>query len=95
MARAQTIILHGHQLAACHHYAMALIVQRCNELRHRCDTLSKALRAKHTHLSQAHQLLLRLDQVKDTHIHTFIYTNTHTITHTNKRFATPTFDLSI
>uniref|UniRef100_A0A674CLL8 MCF.2 cell line derived transforming sequence a n=1 Tax=Salmo trutta TaxID=8032 RepID=A0A674CLL8_SALTR len=52
MARAQTIILHGHQLAACHHYAMALIVQRCNELRHRCDTLSKALRAKHTHLSQ-------------------------------------------
>uniref|UniRef100_A0A8C7UIX4 MCF.2 cell line derived transforming sequence a n=1 Tax=Oncorhynchus mykiss TaxID=8022 RepID=A0A8C7UIX4_ONCMY len=39
MARAQTIILHGHQLAACHHYAMALIVQRCNELRHRCDTV--------------------------------------------------------
>uniref|UniRef100_A0A674CKY3 MCF.2 cell line derived transforming sequence a n=1 Tax=Salmo trutta TaxID=8032 RepID=A0A674CKY3_SALTR len=64
MARAQTIILHGHQLAACHHYAMALIVQRCNELRHRCDTLSKALRAKHTHLSQAHQLLLRLDQAQ-------------------------------
>uniref|UniRef100_A0A8C7FPA7 MCF.2 cell line derived transforming sequence n=1 Tax=Oncorhynchus kisutch TaxID=8019 RepID=A0A8C7FPA7_ONCKI len=56
MARAQTIILHGHQLAACHHYAMALIVQRCNELRHRCDTLSKALRAKHTHLSQAYHV---------------------------------------
>uniref|UniRef100_A0AAZ3QHV6 MCF.2 cell line derived transforming sequence a n=1 Tax=Oncorhynchus tshawytscha TaxID=74940 RepID=A0AAZ3QHV6_ONCTS len=64
MARAQTIILHGHQLAACHHYAMALIVQRCNELRHRCDTLSKALRAKHTHLSQTYQLMLRLDQAQ-------------------------------
>ncbi|XP_036825645.1 proto-oncogene DBL isoform X4 [Oncorhynchus mykiss] len=64
MARAQTIILHGHQLAACHHYAMALIVQRCNELRHRCDTLSKALRAKHSHLSQAYQLMLRLDQAQ-------------------------------
>uniref|UniRef100_A0A4W5RJX0 MCF.2 cell line derived transforming sequence a n=1 Tax=Hucho hucho TaxID=62062 RepID=A0A4W5RJX0_9TELE len=64
MARVQTVILHGHQLAACHHYAMALIMQRCNELRHRCDTLSKALRAKHTHLSQAYQLLLRLDQAQ-------------------------------
>uniref|UniRef100_A0A8C7FP11 MCF.2 cell line derived transforming sequence n=1 Tax=Oncorhynchus kisutch TaxID=8019 RepID=A0A8C7FP11_ONCKI len=68
MARAQTIILHGHQLAACHHYAMALIVQRCNELRHRCDTLSKALRAKHTHLSQAyhvHDILVEKFQSKE------------------------------
>ncbi|KAG7257695.1 hypothetical protein CRUP_020030 [Coryphaenoides rupestris] len=37
MNRAQVVILHGHQLAASHHYAMALIVQRCNELRHICD----------------------------------------------------------
>uniref|UniRef100_A0A8C7UIV3 MCF.2 cell line derived transforming sequence a n=1 Tax=Oncorhynchus mykiss TaxID=8022 RepID=A0A8C7UIV3_ONCMY len=68
MARAQTIILHGHQLAACHHYAMALIVQRCNELRHRCDTLSKALRAKHSHLSQAyhvHDILVEKFQSKE------------------------------
>ncbi|KAK6298867.1 hypothetical protein J4Q44_G00303770 [Coregonus suidteri] len=64
MGRAQIIILHGHQLAASHHYAMALIVQRCNELRHRCDTLSNALRVKHTHLSQAHRLLLRLGQAQ-------------------------------
>uniref|UniRef100_A0AAX7SSU8 MCF.2 cell line derived transforming sequence a n=1 Tax=Astatotilapia calliptera TaxID=8154 RepID=A0AAX7SSU8_ASTCA len=39
-ARAQIIILHGHQLSAGHHYAMALIMQRCNELRHYCDTLT-------------------------------------------------------
>uniref|UniRef100_A0A3Q2Q0C9 MCF.2 cell line derived transforming sequence n=1 Tax=Fundulus heteroclitus TaxID=8078 RepID=A0A3Q2Q0C9_FUNHE len=28
----RVVILHGHQLAANHHYALALIVQRCNEL---------------------------------------------------------------
>lgn len=63
MGRAQIIILHGHQLAASHHYAMALIVQRCNELRYHCDTLTAALKAKHTHLTHTHQLLLCLGQV--------------------------------
>uniref|UniRef100_A0A6Q2XS17 MCF.2 cell line derived transforming sequence b n=1 Tax=Esox lucius TaxID=8010 RepID=A0A6Q2XS17_ESOLU len=46
MARAQIVILRGHQLAAGHHYALALIVQRCNELRHHCDVLTTAIRAK-------------------------------------------------
>uniref|UniRef100_A0A674A976 MCF.2 cell line derived transforming sequence a n=1 Tax=Salmo trutta TaxID=8032 RepID=A0A674A976_SALTR len=64
MGRAQIIILHGHQLAASHHYAMALIVQRGNELRHHCDTLSNALRVKRAHLSQAHRLLLCLGQAQ-------------------------------
>ena len=63
MSRAQIIILHGHQLSASHHYAMALIMQRCNELRHYCDTLNAALKTKHTHLLQTHQLLLCLGQV--------------------------------
>uniref|UniRef100_A0A7N8YIA5 MCF.2 cell line derived transforming sequence a n=1 Tax=Mastacembelus armatus TaxID=205130 RepID=A0A7N8YIA5_9TELE len=63
MARAQIIILHGHQLSASHHYAMALIMQRCNELRHRCDTLSAALKTKHSRLMLTHQLLLCLGQV--------------------------------
>uniref|UniRef100_A0A4W5QK87 MCF.2 cell line derived transforming sequence n=1 Tax=Hucho hucho TaxID=62062 RepID=A0A4W5QK87_9TELE len=40
MGRAQIIILRGHQLATGHHYALALIVQRCNELRHHCDVVS-------------------------------------------------------
>jgi replication fork clamp-binding protein CrfC len=74
MVSAQIIILHGHQLAASHHYAMALILQRSNELRHRCDTLNNALRVKRTHLSQAHRLLLRLGQVEDTHT---VYTIAH------------------
>ncbi|XP_037833166.1 proto-oncogene DBL isoform X1 [Kryptolebias marmoratus] len=64
MSRAQIIILHGHQLSAGHHYAMALIMQRCNELRHRCDTLSAALKTKHSFLMQTHQLLLCLGQAQ-------------------------------
>uniref|UniRef100_A0AAV2MK73 MCF.2 cell line derived transforming sequence a n=1 Tax=Knipowitschia caucasica TaxID=637954 RepID=A0AAV2MK73_KNICA len=64
MSRAQIIILHGHQLSANHHYAMALIMQRCNELRHCCDTLNVALKSKHTALLQAHQLLLCLGQAQ-------------------------------
>uniref|UniRef100_A0A8C5ATH1 MCF.2 cell line derived transforming sequence n=1 Tax=Gadus morhua TaxID=8049 RepID=A0A8C5ATH1_GADMO len=52
MGGAQIVILHGHQLAASHHYALALIVQRCNELRHHCDTLSSNIHKyvyTHTH----------------------------------------------
>ncbi|MED6289467.1 hypothetical protein CHARACLAT_003060 [Characodon lateralis] len=64
MSRAQIIILHGHQLSAGHHYAMALIMQRCNELRHHCDTLSAALKSKHSFLMQTHQLLLCLGQAQ-------------------------------
>lgn len=64
MSRAQILILHGHQLSAGHHYAMALIMQRCNELRHRCDTLSTALQSKHSIFLQTHQLLLCLGQVR-------------------------------
>ncbi|XP_046716762.1 proto-oncogene DBL isoform X3 [Silurus meridionalis] len=63
MGHAQIIILHGHQLAASHHYALALIVQRCNELRHHCDTLTTALRIKHTSLTHTHTLQLHLEQV--------------------------------
>ncbi|XP_039871073.1 proto-oncogene DBL isoform X2 [Simochromis diagramma] len=63
-ARAQIIILHGHQLSAGHHYAMALIMQRCNELRHYCDTLTAALKTKHTRLLQTHQMLLCLGQAQ-------------------------------
>ncbi|KAM9456413.1 proto-oncogene DBL isoform 1-T1 [Clarias gariepinus] len=63
MGHAQIVILHGHQLAASHHYALALIVQRCNELRHHCDTLTTALRNKHTSLTHTHTLQLHLEQV--------------------------------
>ncbi len=63
MGCAQIIILHGHQLAASHHYALALIVQRCNELRHHSDTLTTALRAKRASLTRIRDLLLRLEEV--------------------------------
>lgn len=63
MARAQVVILHGHQLAANHHYALALIIQRCNELRHLCDILTTAIRTKRASLSRARDLLHRLEEV--------------------------------
>uniref|UniRef100_A0A8C1LZF9 MCF.2 cell line derived transforming sequence a n=1 Tax=Cyprinus carpio TaxID=7962 RepID=A0A8C1LZF9_CYPCA len=58
------LILHGHQLAAGHHYAMALIVQRCNELRHQCDTLTSALNTKRNSLTQAQTLLRLLEEAQ-------------------------------
>ncbi|XP_035864855.1 proto-oncogene DBL isoform X3 [Sander lucioperca] len=61
MARAQVVILHGHQMATNHHYALALIIQRCNELRHRCDIITTAIRTKRASLSRARDLLLRLE----------------------------------
>ncbi|XP_037316770.2 proto-oncogene DBL isoform X3 [Pungitius pungitius] len=63
-SRAQIIVLHGHQLSAGHHYAVALIMQRCNELRHHCDTLNAALKTKHTVLLLTHQLLLCVGQAQ-------------------------------
>ncbi|XP_055370562.1 proto-oncogene DBL isoform X2 [Betta splendens] len=62
MARAQVVILHGHQLAANHHYALALIIQRCNELRHLCDVLTGAIRSKRASLARARDLLHRLEE---------------------------------
>lgn len=63
MGRAQNIVLHGHQLAASHHYALALIVQRCNKLRHHSDTLTTALHVKQASLMCIRDLLLRLEEV--------------------------------
>ncbi|XP_040907270.1 proto-oncogene DBL [Toxotes jaculatrix] len=62
MARAQVVILHGHQLAANHHYALALIIQRCNELRHHCDIITTAIRTKRASLIRARDLLHRLEE---------------------------------
>ncbi|KAL0993919.1 hypothetical protein UPYG_G00115560 [Umbra pygmaea] len=64
MSRAQIIILRGHQLATGHHYALALIVQRCNELRHHCDVLTTAIRTKRSALTRVHDLLLRLEEAQ-------------------------------
>ncbi|XP_061559509.1 proto-oncogene DBL-like isoform X2 [Phycodurus eques] len=62
MSRAGVLTLQGHQLAARHHYALALIMQRCNELRHHCDVISGGLRSKRATLVRAKDLLTRLDQ---------------------------------
>uniref|UniRef100_A0A3P8TIX6 MCF.2 cell line derived transforming sequence b n=1 Tax=Amphiprion percula TaxID=161767 RepID=A0A3P8TIX6_AMPPE len=62
MTRAQVVILHGHQLAANHHYALGLIIQRCNELRHHCDVITTAIRTKRASLTRTRDLLLRLEE---------------------------------
>nr|XP_043897296.1 proto-oncogene DBL isoform X2 [Solea senegalensis] len=61
MAHAQVLILHGHQLATNHHYALALIIQHCNELRHHCDVITNAIRTKRASLTRARDLLRRLE----------------------------------
>ncbi|XP_030065437.1 proto-oncogene DBL [Microcaecilia unicolor] len=65
IGNAQVVILHGHQLAANHHYALNLICQRCNELRHISDTLGDEIRKKYRRLSKTLELHLRLKQVHD------------------------------
>ncbi|XP_026874958.2 proto-oncogene DBL isoform X2 [Electrophorus electricus] len=64
LGRAQVMILQGHQLAAGHHYASALVVQRCNELRYHCDTLTSAIRAKRKTLAQMQTLLQLLEEAQ-------------------------------
>ncbi|XP_058845398.1 proto-oncogene DBL-like isoform X4 [Acipenser ruthenus] len=62
IGRAQTVILQGHQLAASHHYALALFCQRCNELRHLSDVLTANLRAKRDSLASSRELLSLLEE---------------------------------
>ncbi|XP_068930266.1 proto-oncogene DBL [Petaurus breviceps papuanus] len=62
IGKAQLQILHGHQLAANHHYAVDLICQRCNELRHQTDVLSEELKAKEKKLTKTLELQNRLRQ---------------------------------
>ncbi|XP_074057918.1 proto-oncogene DBL [Macrotis lagotis] len=62
IGKAQLLILHGHQLAANHHYALDLICQRCNELRHQTDVLSEELKAKEKKLTKTLELQNRLHQ---------------------------------
>uniref|UniRef100_A0A8D0DXT1 MCF.2 cell line derived transforming sequence n=1 Tax=Salvator merianae TaxID=96440 RepID=A0A8D0DXT1_SALMN len=60
--KAQVMILHGHQLAANHHYALNLICQQCNELRHHSDVLLEEIKRKHNHLQKTLDLLTSLQQ---------------------------------
>ncbi|XP_060105859.1 proto-oncogene DBL isoform X4 [Heteronotia binoei] len=60
--KAQVVILHGHQLAANHHYALNLICQQCNELRHHSDVLLEENKRKRSRLQQTLDLLTSLQQ---------------------------------
>ncbi|NXL17811.1 MCF2 protein, partial [Setophaga kirtlandii] len=62
IGKAQVVILHGHQLAANHHYALNLICQQCNELRHHCDLLAEHGKRKQLHLQKTLELHTRLQQ---------------------------------
>ncbi|XP_073214520.1 proto-oncogene DBL isoform X2 [Lepidochelys kempii] len=62
VGKAQVVILHGHQLAANHHYALSLICQQCNELRHHSDVLSEEIKRKRVQLQMTLDLHTRLQQ---------------------------------
>ncbi|NXM88903.1 MCF2 protein, partial [Oenanthe oenanthe] len=62
IGKAQVVILHGHQLAANHHYALNLICQQCNELRHHGDLLAEGLGSKRAQLEGTLELHTRLQQ---------------------------------
>uniref|UniRef100_A0A8C0GXF2 MCF.2 cell line derived transforming sequence n=1 Tax=Chelonoidis abingdonii TaxID=106734 RepID=A0A8C0GXF2_CHEAB len=62
VGKAQVVMLHGHQLAANHHYALSLICQQCNELRHHSDVLSEEIKRKHVRLRMTLDLHTRLQQ---------------------------------
>ncbi|NWZ01575.1 MCF2 protein, partial [Loxia curvirostra] len=62
IGKAQVVILHGHQLAANHHYALNLICQQCNELRHHSDLLAEHSKRKQQRLQKTLELHTRLQQ---------------------------------
>ncbi|NXQ63584.1 MCF2 protein, partial [Anthoscopus minutus] len=62
IGKAQVVILHGHQLAANHHYALNLICQQCNELRHHGDLLADDIKRKQMRLQKTLDLHTRLQQ---------------------------------
>ncbi|NXN83239.1 MCF2 protein, partial [Bombycilla garrulus] len=62
IGKAQVVILHGHQLAANHHYALNLICQQCNELRHHSDLLAEDIKRKQMRLQKTLELHTRLQQ---------------------------------
>ncbi|XP_065757344.1 proto-oncogene DBL isoform X1 [Phocoena phocoena] len=68
LAKAQFVILHGHRLAASHHYALDLICQRCNELRYLSDILVNEIKTKRIQLSRTfkmHKILQQAHQCCD------------------------------
>uniref|UniRef100_A0A2I3HGJ4 MCF.2 cell line derived transforming sequence n=1 Tax=Nomascus leucogenys TaxID=61853 RepID=A0A2I3HGJ4_NOMLE len=64
LSKAQFVILHGHKLAANHHYALDLICQRCNELRYLSDILVNEIKAKQKQLSRTFKMHKLLQQAR-------------------------------
>ncbi|XP_038306923.1 proto-oncogene DBL isoform X2 [Canis lupus familiaris] len=64
LAKARFVILHGHRLAANHHYALDLICQRCNELRYLSDILVNEIKAKRIQLSRIFKMHKLLQQAR-------------------------------
>ncbi|XP_033616148.1 proto-oncogene DBL isoform X12 [Fukomys damarensis] len=62
LSKAQFLTLHGHRLAANHHYALDLICQRCNELRYLSDILANEIKTKQIQLSRTFKMHKLLQQ---------------------------------
>lgn len=63
LAKARFVIIHGHRLAASHHYALDLICQRCSELRYLSDILVNEIRNKRIQLNRTFKMHKLLQQV--------------------------------
>ncbi|XP_044792714.2 proto-oncogene DBL isoform X8 [Bubalus bubalis] len=64
LAKARFVIIHGHRLAASHHYALDLICQRCNELRYLSDILVNEIRTKQIQLNRTFKMHKLLQQAR-------------------------------
>uniref|UniRef100_A0A8C6DCR0 MCF.2 cell line derived transforming sequence n=1 Tax=Moschus moschiferus TaxID=68415 RepID=A0A8C6DCR0_MOSMO len=64
LAKARFVIIHGHRLAASHHYALDLICQRCNELRYLSDILVNEIRTKRIQLNRTFKMHKLLQQAR-------------------------------
>ncbi|XP_057574004.1 proto-oncogene DBL isoform X2 [Hippopotamus amphibius kiboko] len=64
LAKARFVIIHGHRLAASHHYALDLICQRCSELRYLSDILVNEIKTKRIQLSRTFKMHKLLQQAR-------------------------------
>uniref|UniRef100_A0AC11C4R4 MCF.2 cell line derived transforming sequence n=1 Tax=Ovis aries TaxID=9940 RepID=A0AC11C4R4_SHEEP len=64
LAKARFVIIHGHRLAASHHYALDLICQRCSELRYLSDILVNEIRNKRIQLNRTFKMHKLLQQAR-------------------------------
>ncbi|KAM6151614.1 proto-oncogene DBL [Rhynchocyon petersi] len=62
LSKARFLVLHGHKLAANHHFALDFIYQRSNEVRHLTDVMLKEMKTKRIQLNRTFKMHKLLQQ---------------------------------